>query len=70
MERLSAERLTKSVYHKMRVKEAGADQWPSFRWKVGVRRACAERDMGLEEAKRICLDRGLWRSRVDGVPDG
>ena len=26
--------------------------------------------MGLEETKGICLDRGLWRSKVDGVPDG
>ena len=28
-----------------------------------------ERNMGLEEATRFCLDRGLWRMRVDGVPD-
>ena len=43
---------------------------PPFRWKDGFRRACAERNMGLEEAIVFCLDRGLWRMRVDSVPDG
>ena len=53
----------------MNIVEVGRGR-PPFRWKDGVRRVCAERNMGLEEARGICLDRGLWRMRVDGVPDG
>ena len=69
VERMSGERLTKRVYRSEVEGERGRGR-PPFRWKDGVRRACAERNMGLEEARGICLDRGLWRMRVDGVPDG
>ena len=49
--------------------EKGSVRSP-FQWKDGVRTACAKRNMGLEEAKEICLNRELWRKSVDGVPDG
>ena len=33
--------------------EVEGERWrPPYRWKDGVKRACAERDMGLEEARR------------------
>ena len=35
---------------------------PPFRWRDGVRRACAEREMGVEEARSVCMDRDAWRS--------
>ena len=69
VERMSGERLTKRVYRSEVEGERGRGQ-PPFRWKDGVRRACSERNMGLEEARGICLDRRLWRMRVDGVLDG
>ena len=30
---------------------------PPFRWRDGVRRTCAEKGMGVEEAKGVCLNR-------------
>ena len=29
---------------------------PPFRWMEGVRKGCAERGMGLEQAKGVCRD--------------
>ena len=40
---------------------------PPFWWKDGVRRACAEREMGLEEARGLCLDRDAWRDVTDRI---
>ena len=40
---------------------------PPFRWKDGVRRACADRGVGLEEAKERCRDRNVWRSVTDMI---
>ena len=34
---------------------------PPFRWMDGVRKACAERGIGLEEAKVVCRDRNVKR---------
>ena len=38
-----------------------------FRWRDGVRRACAEREIGLEAAREVCLDRDAWRSLTDRI---
>jgi len=35
---------------------------PPFRWMDGVRKACAEREMVLEEAKGVFRDQNVWRS--------
>ena len=56
-----------SVCLKLRVKEVGADHRSGGR--MGSGEHVLKRNMGLEEARGICLDRGLWRTRVDGVPD-
>ena len=40
---------------------------PPFSWRDGVRRACAEREMGLEEARGVCMDRDLWMSVTDRI---
>ena len=32
-----------------------------------VRRACAEREIGLEEARGLCSDRDAWRSMTDRI---
>jgi len=32
-----------------------------------MRRACAERGMGVEEARRVCLERDAWRSVTDRI---
>ena len=36
-------------------------------WRDGVRRACAERDMGLEEDRGVCMDQNVWRSMTDRI---
>ena len=66
VERMGSERMTKRVY----VSEVGGDRGrgrPPFRWRDGVRRACAERNMGLEEARGVCMDRDVWRSMTDRI---
>ena len=66
VERMGSERMTKRVY----VSEVGGDRGrgrPLFRWRDGVRRACAERNMGLEEARGVCMDRDVWRSMTDRI---
>ena len=40
---------------------------PPFSWRDGVRRACAEREMGLEEARGVCMDRDAWRGVTDRI---
>ena len=35
------------------------------RWSKEIRRACAEREIGLEAAREVCLDRDAWRSLTD-----
>ena len=40
---------------------------PPFRWRDGARRACAEREMGLEEARGFCMGRDLWRRVTDRI---
>ena len=46
--------------------ERGRGRSP-FRWMDGVRKACAERGMGLEEAKGVCRDRNEWRRMTDRI---
>ena len=46
VERRGSERMTKTEVEGQRGRGR-----PPFRWKDGVRRACAEREMGLEEAR-------------------
>ena len=43
--------------------------WPKtpFRWRDGVRRACAEREMGLEEIEGVSMDRDAWRGVTDRI---
>ena len=38
---------------------------PPFRWMDGVRKACAERGIGLEEPKGKCRDRNVCRRVTD-----
>ena len=40
---------------------------PPNRWKNGVKKACAESDMGVDEARRVCLDQSVSRSMTDGI---
>ena len=64
IERMKSERLTKRVY--MSGVEGGRRRGrPQFRWKDGVRRACEERGIGYEVARRVCLDRDVWRGMTD-----
>ena len=56
IERMGIERIIKRVYMSEVEGERGRGR-PPYRWKDGVKRACAERDMGVEEARRVCLDR-------------
>ena len=58
--------MTKRVYVSEVEGERGRGR-PPFRWRDGVRRACAERGMGVEEARRVCLDRDEWRSLTDRI---
>ena len=66
VERMGSERLTKKVYVSEVEGERGRGR-PPFRWKDGVRRACAERELGVEEARGVCLDRNVWRSMTDRI---
>ena len=40
---------------------------PPCSWMDGVREACAERGIVLEEAKRVCRDRNVWRRMTDRI---
>ena len=51
-ERIGSERLTKRVYMSKMRGERGRGR-PPFMWMDGVRKACVERGMGLEEAKGV-----------------
>ena len=66
VERMGGERMTKRVYVSEVEGERGRGR-PPFRWRDGVRRACAEREMGFKEARGICLDRDVWRCVTDRV---
>ena len=66
VERMGSERMTKRVYMSEVEGNRGRGR-PPFRWRDGVRRACAEREMGLEEARGVCLDRDAWRSVTDWI---
>ena len=66
VERMGSERLTKRVYESEVEGERGRGR-PPFRWKDGVRRACAEREIGFDEARRVCLDRDVWRGMTDRI---
>ena len=66
VERMGSERMTKRVYMSEVEGQRGRGR-PPFRWKDGVRRACAEREMGLEEARGLCLDRDAWRGVTDRI---
>ena len=60
-ERMGSERMTKRVYVSEVEGNRGGGR-PRFRWRDWVRRPCAEPEMGLEEARRVCMDRDAWRS--------
>ena len=62
---MGSERMTKIVYMSEVERERGRGR-PHLRWR-GVRRACAEREMGLEEARGVCMDRDAWRSVTDRI---
>ena len=66
VERMGNERLTKKVYisEVSGVRRIGR---PPTRWIDGVKRACAVRNIRLEEAKRDCRDRNAWRSMTDRI---
>ena len=66
VERRGSEKMTKRVYMSEVEGQRGRGR-PPFRWKDGVSRACAEREMGLEEARGLCLDRDAWRSMTDRI---
>ena len=66
VERMESERMTKRVYVSEVEGNRGRGR-PPFRWRDGVRRACAEREMGLEEARRVCMDRDAWRSVTEVI---
>ena len=66
VERMGSERLTKRVYVSEVEGNRGRGR-PPFRWRDGVRRACAEREIGLEEARGVCMDRVAWRSVTDRI---
>jgi len=52
VERMGGKKLIKRVYMSEVRGERGKGR-SSFRWMDGVRKACAEREMGSEEAKRV-----------------
>merc|ERR1712001_286505 len=66
VERMENERMTKRVYVSEVEGNRGGGR-PPFRWRDGVRRACAEREIGLEEARGVCMDRVAWRSVTDRI---
>ena len=66
VERMGNERMTKRVYSSEVEGDRGRGR-PAFKWKDGVRRACAVREIGLEEARGMCLDRNEWRSMIDRI---
>ena len=63
---MEREGMTKRVYMSEVEGQRGRGR-PPFRWKDGVRRACAGREMGLEESRGVCMDRDAWRSVTDGI---
>ena len=66
VERMGSERMTKRVYMSEVEGQRGRGR-PPFRWRDGVRRACAEREMGLEETRGVCMDRDAWRGVTDVI---
>ena len=66
VERMGSKRMTKRVYMSEVEGQRGRGR-PPFRWKDGVRRACAEREMGLDEARGLCLDHDAWRGVTDRI---
>ena len=66
VERMGSERMTKRVYMSEVEGQRGRGR-PPFRWRDGVRRACAEREMGLEEARGFCMGRDAWRRVTDRI---
>merc|ERR1712074_246460 len=66
VERMGSDRMTKRVYVSEVEGERGTGR-PPFRGRDGVRRACAEREIGLEAAREVCLDRDAWRSLTDRI---
>ena len=40
---------------------------PPCRWRDGVKKASAHRDISLENARGACLDRNVWRSMTDRI---
>ena len=66
VERMDSERLTKRVY----ISEVEGERRrgrPPYKWSDGVRRACHVRQVGMEVARRECLDRDVWRGVTDRI---
>ena len=66
VERMGGERLTKRVYMS-EVEGVRGRGRPYFRFIDGVRKACADRNLGLEEARGMCRDRDEWRRMTDRI---
>ena len=63
---MGSERLTKRVYMSVIRGERGRGR-QSFRWMDRVKKACAERGMGLSEAKGVCRNRRVLRRMTDRI---
>ena len=63
---MEREGMTKRVYMSEVEGQRGRERSP-YRWRDGVRRACAEREMGMEEARGVCMDWDVWRRMIDRV---
>jgi len=73
VERMQQDELTKRVYVS-EIEGAGVRGRPPMRWLNAVEKYIRERDVGrvngMQNVKRICLDRGSWRSFCRGHPLG
>ena len=68
MERIGSERRNKRVYMSEVEGNRGKGR-PHFRWRNGVRRACADREMGLEEARSMIVWIEVFDSKLyPGIP--
>ena len=63
---MGRERMTKRVYMSEVEGQRGRGR-PPFRWRDAVRRACAERETGLEEARGVFMDSDGWRGVTDRI---
>jgi len=66
VEQMGCKRMTKRVYISEVEGQRGRGK-PPFRWRDGVRRACAEWKKGLEEVRGVLMDRDVWRGVTDRI---